>query len=430
VRALIAVSGMEPGGVLTSVDVSYRIGPRINASGRLADASLPLRLLLSDDPADCLRDAAQLDAINRERQEIDKKVTEEAMAQAKAMGDLAGYVVHGDWHPGVVGIAAGKITPATRDMWTVVFKTHPVDAAKHLATAPQFVRASGSFLTDGFKVGMVIRWTGWATTGATNNSRNFLITALTATNMTGVFLDGTTPGAKASGDSVTGLEVGKHTYAPSSSHTDDSFSIEHWYSDIAQSELFTGCKLQSLGFQLPPTGIATVEGQFLGKDVTTGTAEYYASATAETTTGVLAAVNGALYVQGTAVALLTGLNFTINGNMSGLPVVGANTYADITEGRITVEGEMSVLFQDATFRDYFINETEVALTAVLTSANSATADFVGFTMPRIKVGGSSKDDGEKGLVQTLPFSALYLGTGGTGTANEATTLMIQDSQAS
>lgn len=298
------------------------------------------------------------------------------------------------------------------------------------ATAPQFVRASGSFLTDGFKVGMVIRWSGWATTGATNNARNFLITALTATNMTGVFLDGTTPGAKASGDSVTGLAVGKHTYAPASSHTDDSFSIEHWYSDIAQSELFLGCKLQSLGFQLPPTGIATIEGQFLGKDVTTATSEYYSTPTAETTTGVLAAVNGALYVQGAAVALLTGLNFSINGNMSGLPVVGSNSYADITEGRITVEGEMSVLFQDATFRDYFINETEVALTAVLTSANSATADFLAFTMPRIKVGGSSKDDGEKGLVQTLPFTALYNGAGGSGTSSEATTMMVQDSQAS
>lgn len=112
VRALIAVSGMEPGGVLTSVDVSYRIGPRINASGRLADASLPLTLLLSDSPDDCLRDAAQLDAINRERQEIDRRVTEEATAQAKAMGDQPAYVVFGDWHPGVVGIAAGKICRA------------------------------------------------------------------------------------------------------------------------------------------------------------------------------------------------------------------------------------------------------------------------------------------------------------------------------
>jgi len=112
VRALVAVSGMEPGGVLTSVDVSYRLGPRINASGRLADASLPLKLLLSASPEDCARDAAQLDAINRERQEIDKRVTEEATAQAETMGSLAGYVVHGDWHPGVVGIAAGKLCRA------------------------------------------------------------------------------------------------------------------------------------------------------------------------------------------------------------------------------------------------------------------------------------------------------------------------------
>jgi single-stranded-DNA-specific exonuclease len=112
VRALISVSGMEPGGVLTSVDVSYRLGPRINASGRLADASLPLNLLLAEDAVACERDAAQLDAINRERQEIDKKVTEEATLQAEAQGALAGHVVFGDWHPGVVGIAAGKICRA------------------------------------------------------------------------------------------------------------------------------------------------------------------------------------------------------------------------------------------------------------------------------------------------------------------------------
>ena len=111
-RALIAVSGMEPGGILTSVDVSYRLGPRINASGRLADASLPLNLLLAEAREDCERDAAQLDAINRERQEIDKKVTEEATRQAEAQGELAGHVMFGDWHPGVVGIAAGKICRA------------------------------------------------------------------------------------------------------------------------------------------------------------------------------------------------------------------------------------------------------------------------------------------------------------------------------
>jgi single-stranded-DNA-specific exonuclease len=109
VRALITVSGMEPGSTLSSVDVSYRIGPRINASGRLADASLPLNLLLAETLEDSERDAELLDEINRERQEIDKRVTDEATEQAKSMGEQDGYVLFGEWHPGVVGIAAGKI---------------------------------------------------------------------------------------------------------------------------------------------------------------------------------------------------------------------------------------------------------------------------------------------------------------------------------
>jgi len=112
VRALITVSGMEPGSTLSSVDVSYRIGPRINASGRLADASLPLNLLLAETLEDSERDAELLDEINKERQEIDKRVTDEATEQAKEMGEKEGYVLFGDWHPGVVGIAAGKICRA------------------------------------------------------------------------------------------------------------------------------------------------------------------------------------------------------------------------------------------------------------------------------------------------------------------------------
>lgn len=112
VRALISVSGMEPGATLSSVDVSYRIGPRINASGRLADASLPLNLLLAETVEDSERDAELLDLINRERQEIDKRVTDDATVQAKSMGEQEGYVLFGDWHPGVVGIAAGKICRA------------------------------------------------------------------------------------------------------------------------------------------------------------------------------------------------------------------------------------------------------------------------------------------------------------------------------
>lgn len=108
-RALIEVSGLIPGQLLSATDVSYRLGPRINASGRLADASLPLQLLLASTAEASQAAAAELDNLNRERQEIDRHVTEEATTQLGTLGDAAALVAQGDWHPGVVGIAAGKL---------------------------------------------------------------------------------------------------------------------------------------------------------------------------------------------------------------------------------------------------------------------------------------------------------------------------------
>lgn len=337
----------------------------------------------------------------------------------------------------VEGSINGELSAGTwKDFFAAVcrqaFQTAPTTGALTNVTAaasnPQFVRAAGSFLTDGFKVGDIVRWSGWVVATA-NNTRNFLITALTATNMTGVFLDGTAVVARASGDSVTCVLTGKKTWAPTSGHTDDSFAFEHWFSDIAQSELFTGCKISRMALNLPPTGIATIQLDVMGQDITTATSQYYTSPTVETTTGALAAANGALYVAGTAIAVVTGLQMNLNANMTSDAVVGSNKYADIFEGRILVDGQFTAYFVDATARDYFVNETEISLNGVFTSANSATADFISVMLPRIKVGGADKDDGEKGIVQTFPFQALYNNAGGAGISSQNTTISIQDSQA-
>ncbi len=112
-QALMEVSGIKPGGPLHPTDVSFRLGPRINASGRLADAVLPVDMLLSSDAARCQEMAARLNDMNRERQDIERLVSEEAMAQLQAQTDLEqqrGLVVYGEWHPGVVGIVAGKLS--------------------------------------------------------------------------------------------------------------------------------------------------------------------------------------------------------------------------------------------------------------------------------------------------------------------------------
>lgn len=292
-------------------------------------------------------------------------------------------------------------------------------------------RAAGSFLTDGVKIGQVIRLTA-GSFNAANLNKNLLVIALTATVATVIPLNGVALVAEGPIASATVTIVGKTTYAPASGHTDKSFSIEHYYSDLDESELFLGCKINRLGLELPPTGIATIALDMMGKDVTTasgGSAPYFTSPTAETATGVLAAVNGVLVAGGSQIAIVTGASFNVNGNMTAEPVVGSNTHPDIFEGRVMVDGQLTAFFESVVLRDYFLNETEISLLLALTASNAAAADFLAFSLPRIKFGGAQKDDGEKGLVQTLPFQGLENTAGGSGTSTEASTMAMQDSQA-
>ena len=283
-------------------------------------------------------------------------------------------------------------------------------------------RTTGSYLTDGVRVGNVIRLTGFATA---NNNKNLLVIALTATAATVIALNGNTltPETVASGGTY--AVTGKSTYAPTTGHTDDSYSFESWYSDINQSEVYVGNKVNTVGIALPATGLTTVEIGFMGQDLKQrGTTQYFTTPTAQGTNGIFAAVNGALIVNGLPVALVTSANININRNMTSEAVVGSNIKPEIYEGRIVVDGDFSTLFQDGVFANYFDTEAEISLVIALTANSSANSEFMSFTLPRLKLSTDTKDDGEKGLVSQNSFQALK----GTGTNGfEATTIMIQDS---
>jgi hypothetical protein len=181
---------------------------------------------------------------------------------------------------------------------------------------------------------------------------------------------------------------------------------------------------------LPPTGIATVEFPVMGLDITTGSAQSLTSPAAATTNQVVAAVNGVLRSSAGALANITG--FSIDGSnnckMAG-PIVGSNKYADIVHGRQIITGQLTALFDSATLRDYFINETEIGAYVALTSDNTAAAPFIAFSIDRLKLGAADRTDGEDVKTVTLPFQALLNTAGGSGINTEATTLRIQDSAA-
>ena len=111
-RSLMDVAGVKPAQGITPTDISFRLGPRINASGRLADAALSVELLLSDDVTFCNETAQQLDVFNRERQEIERTITEEAerFIEEKFLTHSGVVLFAENWHPGVVGIVAGRVT--------------------------------------------------------------------------------------------------------------------------------------------------------------------------------------------------------------------------------------------------------------------------------------------------------------------------------
>jgi hypothetical protein len=289
-------------------------------------------------------------------------------------------------------------------------------------------RAAGDFLTGGVKKGDVVRLS-VGSFNAANMNKNLLVSNVTATVLTVRPLNGVALVAEGPIASSTLTVVGKKTFAPTTGHTNQSFSIEHWFSDVAQSEVHTGCQPSTLDLQLPPTGLATIGIGFVGKDVETATAQYFTTPTAATTTGLTAAVNGLVLINGTAVAVLTGLTLQVQSARSGDPVVGSNSIPTQFPGRITVSGQATAYFEDATLRDAFLNETEMEIVVVLASDNTAASKFVGITLPRCKLGGSSKSDGEGGIVQTIPFTALLPTTGGTGIANELSTIVVQDSDA-
>jgi single-stranded-DNA-specific exonuclease len=110
-RKLMQVAGVRP--PILPEDIGYRLGPRLNAAGRLSTAEKSLRLLLTEDDGEATMLAAELDRQNRERQEVEKRIFDLAMKKIEdrldAAGDAAIVVGARGWHQGVLGIVASRI---------------------------------------------------------------------------------------------------------------------------------------------------------------------------------------------------------------------------------------------------------------------------------------------------------------------------------
>ena len=113
IKAIMQVAGIE-GKTITISDLVYKIGPRINAAGRIKSGAETVRLLITDDADAALQFAQDIDSYNQNRRDFDSKTTDEALEQLQndpMNASMHTTVVYSpDWHKGVVGIAASRLT--------------------------------------------------------------------------------------------------------------------------------------------------------------------------------------------------------------------------------------------------------------------------------------------------------------------------------
>ncbi len=111
-KALCESAGLQPGAELRASDVGYRLAPRLNAAGRLGSARRVVDLLTTLQPEVAVDLARSLEAENQRRQEMERQMVAQArrlVEEADLARDPALVLAHSDWHPGIVGIVAGRM---------------------------------------------------------------------------------------------------------------------------------------------------------------------------------------------------------------------------------------------------------------------------------------------------------------------------------
>jgi hypothetical protein len=285
----------------------------------------------------------------------------------------------------------------------------------------KFVRATGSFITDGFKVGDVVVSSGFAS--PLNNTLTVVVNVIALELTVEHFSETGALLTVAAGPSVTVAVKGQKTFAPTTGHTDKSFTIEEWHSDDEISRISLGQQVDTMAINVAPNSMATIEFGFMGKNAEPSTgSRYFTAPTAQPNEGVYSGPDGLLIINGVANRKVTSLSLSLANGITQEAVIGSNSIGAKSRGKINATGSLSAIFDSNTFLNYFDGETEVAVTYALRSADGLNAFAI--TMPRVKFGSGTTDDGEKVIILSADFTALERIDG--STIQTATTIAIQD----
>lgn len=335
--------------------------------------------------------------------------------------------VSGEWSPGTYFDFMEAACRGTKSASAVALSNTDFTSAAADSTLSTFTFAGGDAHALGLRVGDVVRFTNLSAT--TNNSKNFVILAMTGSNrVLTVYPAPTTMTADTTFNVTT---VGKSVSPPTTGHVSRKFAIEEYFSDIDFARLFLECRIGGINLSLPATGIATIEVPVMGRDAEVyeaTSAPFFTAPTAETSTGVFASVNGLIRVNGVNRGVVTGQTINMAVAPSSDAVVGQNFVPEIFLGRVNVTGQLNAMLEGADLFQNFLDEDEIEVLTYLTTSTIDASPACTVYLPRVKFGDASVAvQGEGAQIVTIPFQALKYGTAATGI--EATTIRFVDTEA-
>lgn len=197
--------------------------------------------------------------------------------------------------------------------------------------------------------------------------------------------------------------------------TQKSLRIQRAFTDLGEYHEFPGCVPSSWSLSISPNSIVTSTFSFMGK--TMETSQTLTGATDKATNAPFDSFSGYVREGGNTssdeIAVVTGIELTLENNLEAMQVVGDNKPVGISEGRGVVTGTVSAYFASSTLLNKFLNETESVLEFQLADDSANTLSFY---LPRIKyTGGDISVDSEAPVTMSLPFQALYDSSGGINT---------------
>jgi hypothetical protein len=296
--------------------------------------------------------------------------------------------------------------------------------------ANTIVAAAGSWITQGLRVGDVIRGTGLS--DAANNSKNLRITGLTASTIT---VAETLVVNAVADTSFTITRTGRPLIS-AASPVKRFFTIEEYEADLDSSEVFTDCVWGSLHFSMQPNGIFMIEPSWVGtgqfQTVTGASAPFFTTPTTPTGTP-LAALEATVRYGSTDLLDLTAFDMTIDITPSSPDVVAARYSPAVFTGSMAVSMNLTTLRPDLLDVANYLNETQLSLHVLLVEPESEPKDFISIYVPNFTLGSVDKSALAKaggGRTQTLAVPAALVGKDERGGAYDATMVKVQVSNAS